>query len=533
MIKKRDLKWRYWLFLRKTPKYDKELNSSKTSFYRSFNLFINILVINNAVIPKYLKDSFIYIRFMMSGCDIFVKKIYKKILKQAKYFLKILFVFFPTSNIRNKEKKNKIVIIGGYGWLDIGDEAMPRTDLINIRKKMPDVDIVMLSPSPKDTTAYHKERSIYDLNGVNWLDGNYKARVKGFVKFLIIIIGAIFQRINIRLRLFNDIRAILDEFVTSKILFNVGGGNLNSIMVNELSKKGTLYIVAKILGLKIILSGQTIGPFYRKIDASFARRILNLPNLITLRDKEISIERLKSIGVTRPEIISTADDAIDLPSITEEEAKKIISDTDNKGWGKIFCDYVIGLNMKASLSCFSGLNNISLDESNTKLAKLINYLLESYNCKIILIPTDFSNSTDDRVCHRQIYEQVEKRERVLNIDIELDDKSLKGIIALCNCVIGARYHFCVFAASSYVPFLGIANGLYQKTKLQGLAYLSELPECYIENDLDEIDEKELFKRADWLIENLLFCKEILHKKVPILIKKSQISIDKAVDYLNF
>ena len=79
------------------------------------------------------------------------------------------------------------------------------------------------------------------------------------------LIGAAAERRGWRVRLWPTARAVLDELVSADLLFNVGGGNLNSIMPRELYKKCTTHLAARIMRKPVILSGQTIGPLTKRI----------------------------------------------------------------------------------------------------------------------------------------------------------------------------------------------------------------------------------------------------------------------------
>ena len=86
----------------------------------------------------------------------------------------------------NKQvEKRKVVIIGGFGWKDIGDEAMPQAVIYNLRRTISDLEIVMLSPNPAYTAEYHKERSIHDINAYlnrqPWLISKLTSRRLGIV----------------------------------------------------------------------------------------------------------------------------------------------------------------------------------------------------------------------------------------------------------------------------------------------------------------------------------------------------------------
>ena len=81
---------------------------------------------------------------------------------------------------------------------------------------------------------------------------------------------------------------MLDELADADLLFNVGGGNINSVIPAELYRKCTMHLAARAVGIPVVISGQTIGPFTRRTDRLMARMALNGVRMITLRDRGTS-----------------------------------------------------------------------------------------------------------------------------------------------------------------------------------------------------------------------------------------------------
>lgn len=427
----------------------------------------------------------------------------------------------------------KIVMIGGFGWKDIGDEAMPKTVILRLKERMPEVDIVMLSPDPVFSSRYHEVRAVHDVTkiGIGATRPKWERFVAG-CRILLFWLAALARRVRRRINIWYTANVVLDELSSADLIFNVGGGNINSVIPHELYKKCTLHVAAKILGKKVILSGQTMGPYYNIRDKRFAAFCLNRVDSITFRDKETSAMRLASIGVRYPFMADAADDSMTMPSIPGNQARMLIAQNASEKWMNT-PGMVLGMNLKGSLQVFKGHGrNLTLGPEIRTIATLADFILEQFNLKILLIPTDYSKGVDDRPLHQEIYNLIGAKDRVAQITEEYDAFSLKGIISTCDCVIGARYHFNVFAASEHVPFLGAASGIYQQTKLKGLADLCEYPAGYFETDLEYADPVELFQRASELIQHRTEIREHLTGIVPGLKKASLLSVDQATDYLS-
>ena len=407
-------------------------------------------------------------------------------------------------------KRKKIIIIGGFGWMDIGDEAMPQAVIYNLRKTIPNLDIVMLSPNPKYTSKYHKERSISDIDAYLRNEPWFVPSLKGNKHRLNRLFGKIVSRICstnrlvyfsrwlyflmvTKLRLYNIYfpinkagSDILNELTSADLLFNNGGGNINSVFPGELYKQTLTILGASILGVPVIVSGQTIGPITNNIHALVVKRALNKVDILTFRDLGISLQRVQEIGVEKPIMLDTADDAIDLPFLSQDVTRDLILENHGSKWLDITANLVVVINMNAYLIAMGKKNIHGFDKENQLLSKVADELIVKYNAKILLVPTDYEKSADDRPLLIQIKNKIPHKERVLIIEKEYDAIQCKSLIGLGDIAIGVRYHFNVFATSMGVPCIGLANGVYQKTKLRGVMELNGLPYCVIPEDMTRV-----------------------------------------------
>ena len=438
-----------------------------------------------------------------------------------------------------KEAQRKIVLIGGYGSKDIGDESMPHCDIRHFRERLGnELEIVMLSEDPSNTSQYHQERAISDIKyiGFSPRSGIINKIYNFFVTLhiTVFLIGVYLFTKNLHLRLWPSAFNALREIASADLLFNVGGGNLNSIIPHEFYKKGTIYIAASILGKPIVASGQTIGPFFGILDRYFARYVLDKPKIITFRDSGISQQRCREIGITRPLLMDAADDAMALPYLEKKEAVALlkIDRGISADWLERKAEVTIAMNLKGSLRIFKSKGQkADLSEMINKFSQLADRLLENFDSKIIFIPTDFNAEVDDRELHHEVAKRMHHINRAACLENEYNDTALKGIINLADLAIGARYHFCVFACSLYKPFLGVASGIYQMTKLKGLALLNELPQCFYEVDFESADLEDLYSRANQLIMHRQFFSKQLQISVPRLKKMSKTAVNYAIELM--
>ena len=397
-----------------------------------------------------------------------------------------------------------VLITGGFGWLDIGDEAMPRTFIDQLRQQASDIDICMISPKAEESQRYHQERAVLCIK--NFLLRPIRLPLIGKV-----LNKALSQTIKEKYILASlkwpylkqflppNVQNLLDEFSDCSLLINVGGGNINSMIIEELLIKTFYWTLAGKMGKPIMVSGQNLGPF---TDAKHLHRVLKAlkyVSILTLRDRGISRRRLGQSYPPTLLLFDAGDDAYNLKALSRERAEFLL----NKEFSSELFNkkYLIGFNLKASLAFF-GANSETLVEMGKKCATLLDKVIESYDANIIMIPTDYSEGVDDREVHRLIVSQMSNNHMVFPIEKIYNDRELKAICALCDFIISSRYHCCIFAASSGIPFLGYANGSYQLTKLQGLCELLGMPELFVADNFIDIATNDFMERIDVIMNNL-------------------------------
>ena len=529
---KLNIYWRLkiWARLgRKIPVYTRQFEKLRHRRISTFRFTMSVLLCEHKV-PFSIMDKIIKTDYYFRARP---KAFFKKLTRRVCQGLRIFTL--TKQPVPEKKSRYKIVLIGGYGCDDIGDEAMPHAIRISLRKRLgSDLEIMMLSPFPKSTVEKHGENSNHDFTDISHeINASVLRRFVVFGLTLSLYMAVFIEKHSrLRLTLWRTARAALDEIQSADLLMNVGGGNINSVIPSELYRKTTTFIIADMLKKPVFISGQTMGPFYGWFAKTYTRYALNKVNMISFRDKKVSHDRLKEIGVYKPVMFDAADDAISLKGVDEEEAKTLLFSETGVSVEALKEKLLIVLNLKASLSVFKGEGrSTGLDSEIDLMAKLADALIEKYECKVVLMPTDFSRTVDDRVVHQKIYDRISRQSSVFQVSGTYSDDELIGMIGLADVAIGARYHFNVFAASRHIPFLGLASGIYQRTKLQGLAALCGMNECYIDHDMEYVDIDEVWPNVVNVVEKRNEIKSKLAQRVPQLKKNSMRVVDEVVSHL--
>lgn len=290
-----------------------------------------------------------------------------------------------------------IVISGYHGFANSGDEALLFAILNTLRKKRPDLDFTVLSKKPEETSA------VYNVNSIS--------------------------RYN-----FFKIRK---EMKKSKMLL-FGGG---SLLQDVTSSKSVLYYLAIIrlaqkCGMKTMLYANGIGPITKKKNRSFAAKILNKVDLITLRDDK-SDEELRMLGVTKPEIIITADPAFTI-------------DTENKGSGKFFTNIAgVPSGTKLCIVSIRSWKNSS-PYFNSDLAKLCDYMAEKHNIYPLFVPLQYPEDTE---ISKTVMSLMKMPSYIINRELSVPE--MFSVLSEAEILIGMRLHSLIYATTLAIPALPI------------------------------------------------------------------------------
>ena len=181
--------------------------------------------------------------------------------------------------------RDGVVICGAYGRGNAGDDAILEAILQEMRAIDPDMPMTVLSKDPKSTRLTYRVRAIHRSNLPAWLMAMHQAK-----------------------------------------LYINGGGSL----IQDVTSRRSLWFylhnisAAKRAGCKVQMYGCGIGPVTRESHRKLAAKIINQNvDVITLREPD-SLEELRSMGVTEPEILLTADPALTLRKAPDDEVDSVL-----------------------------------------------------------------------------------------------------------------------------------------------------------------------------------------------------------------
>jgi len=292
-----------------------------------------------------------------------------------------------------------ILISGYYGFNNIGDESILRTVIDNLREKLPDVSITVLSQSPAQTSEKY---------------GVKAAR---------------------RMNLWDIFRSVRH----CDLLLSGGG----SLLQDATSGRSILYYLfilrlAQLLGKQTFIYSQGIGPISSPRNQRLTAAVLRRADGIVVRDTG-SRDLLLKIGVPEELVHVTADPVIRVKKPDTAKGLEILA---REGCPKVPGRLTVGWAVKARKP-----DRAFLEE----VGRCILWLREEYGADSVLIP--FFHDEDVGVC-QAVAEHLDGQAGCLRQKY-LSEETL-SIIGSMDVMVGVRLHSLIYAAVMGVPMIGVS-----------------------------------------------------------------------------
>ena len=291
-----------------------------------------------------------------------------------------------------------ILISGYYGFDNIGDESILRTLITSLREKIPDCRLTVLSHNPAST------REKYGVEAVERMSP-----------------GAILRAVR-----------QCDMLIS-------GGGSLLQDVTSSKSIHYYLFIIrlAKLLGKKVFIYSQGIGPIDHAFNRRATARALKKADGIVVRD-ERSAKLLEQIGLPQERIVITADPVIRMKRPDRTVGREILARAGIKKDGRLTVGWAIREKNRDSTFV-------------REITECIRWLRENYDAESVLIP--FHYEEDREVCS-VIAERTNGAAKCLSEKYLSED--MLSIIVNMDVLVGVRLHSMIYAAIMGVPIIGVS-----------------------------------------------------------------------------
>ena len=298
---------------------------------------------------------------------------------------------------RRQRKRDGVLICGAYGKRNAGDDAILRAIVMQMKDVDEDIPIYALSRRPRETRLHYRIGACHTFN---------------IFKFL---------------RIMRHTR-----------LYISGGGTL---IQNVTSGRSLTYYLSNIrwahrTGNYVMMYGCGIGPVSGAWSRRRAARVIDrCVDMVTLRDQS-SLDELKRMGVSRPEIRLTADPALLLQPCGEREARAVC--------------LASGLQEGQRYVMFVPRPWAHFSRHAKEFAAAAEYAYEKHG----LIPVLFALEPDT---DQAAVEQVARDIHCPKVLIQAPENSsaILSLMQRMEAVVSMRLHALVFAAGQGVPLVGV------------------------------------------------------------------------------
>lgn len=365
----------------------------------------------------------------------FIKCGFKSLLKSLKYIFKY----------KRKYKKlpiHQILVVGGYGYGNTGDEAQCSETLSLLSKRYSQYMIKNLTPNPDYSYSQHggfhdfASRTFFFNQGNEFncfdMQDSFLKKVYFFISAVIIYLNAFLVRADLPTIFINAKKAkLLEELKNSSLLFFCGGGFLTGKTLSRLWDGILLCRLCHLFDTPVVMSGQTIGVWDNKFNEKLAKWGFKFVDQITVRDIDFSLEDLAKIGIDEKKAFYTHDDAL----FCKKSDERLIES-----------DNYITVNFH-----YWGMDEEQKKVYIEKINKIVKHLTENSDCNLIFIPMIWSDklSYDDYISKYPCG-------RFTCFEYDYDFKKVRRVIADSQFCITMKHHPIIFAMGENVPVISLA-----------------------------------------------------------------------------
>lgn len=442
------------------------------------------------------------------------KKLLRKILKELlatiiedinRFIRPFRFIsYIPSKNKKEYGKLNCILINGGYGYGNVGDEAQLSSNIERWKKKDPQSKITVLSPHPQYTSEYHKISSKIAPR-VIWFNSNKRAyywfnNPYFYFRFFLIAFRHCISANLIKLGFpisftSKEETNLLLDIKHASILHISGGGFLTGMTRSRLWENMLLLRIAHILKTPSILTGQTIGVFKSLSDKIIAYWGLSTAQSIKLRDKNASENDLKSIRLFGSHIASYYDDALFCKTADKETVYETLKKSEIDPLKPYF---IVNYH-------FWGMTDKVKKDSQEKMSNLIELIGKKEKLQVLFLPM----TPSDIAPLNDLKTKVNFEVKILSY--EFDFKIARGVISHSECVFAMKHHPIIFAYGESIPVLSVCLDDYYYRKNKGaMSLVGQEKYCMDQNEFFSDQSKKI---TEEFISKRYELKNLIDKKI--------------------
>lgn len=364
-----------------------------------------------------------------------------------------------------------VILLGGFGYGNTGDEAQLGANLQHWRTACPDARLTVLSPNPVYTSQLHRiacspaSRVVFFQSDV---DLHFKKSDRVFTRRFFVV----FVRMMLNARLMRagfapmfasaEEAALLLQLHCAGIVHVSGGGFLTGMTRSRLWDTSVVLMICRMLGTPYFLTGQSIGIFQTVADRWLAKNAFSGAISISLRDAEHSMNELLALGIPKHLLHASVDDALFCDQSAPDESRRLLAAS--------------GIDADRPYVCvnfhFREMSDATKQACTSRLAGLLDQLAAEAGVQILFVPMH----TVDESAEQTVIDSMQQPAHLFVYPY--DYRMVRAAIAGAECLVSFKHHPLIFALAEGVPSLSISLDEYYRRKNHGaMQHLGQQQYC--------------------------------------------------------
>lgn len=379
-------------------------------------------------------------------------------------------------------KHPRILLTGTYSVFNKGDVAMQISTAQAVKATWPDAVVKISSPFPELAKQLYGDDIVVESSRRNL--------VIGTLRTLAALLYARLSKIGIKAEWLIKGEE-LQAFKQADIVIDLSGDTLTEDYGPHVTYSHFLpLLMAQAMGKPVFACAQSIGPF--KLTKWFSRWALNNCVAVTAREG-VTYKYLRKLGVNKTDLRLVSDMAFLLKPSDKRHIDEILKKEKVDMSGK-----VLGVSLSDLVAKrYNASKPDSGDDFVSTMAGLLDKFVKRYDTKVVFVShvTGPTATKNDRLIAASVKEAMSERQRAFVLSGDYRPEELKGIIARCDMMLGARMHANIGALSTGVPVVAIRYS----HKTDGIMSAFKLGENVV--DIDSLNPDKLFEVMSSTFEN--------------------------------
>lgn len=319
-----------------------------------------------------------------------------------------------------------ILIVGGYGLGNIGDEAILAGMINALSKHINDAKFSVITNNPNETI---------DLHNVLPVSQSFKKGIIPFMK------NQIMKREMLRVY----------QAINDCDIFILGGGELlQDLKVHYLPILLSLVYLAQKKNKKTVIYGIGAGPIETKLGKTLCKNVLNKVDLVTVRDSRSKIA-LENCGVSN--VIQTVDPAFGIDILDKHTIDHLLHEMNVNNYENVVSTTLHKLLYNDDIYRKSDGAGIDLTYRRKKMGDIYDHILDEWDNKRLMFLPTVGTDIDGYEKIREVMSNVDK---TVVINHSSDFRYFLSLLSISDLLIGMRLHSLIIATMLGIPFIPIS-----------------------------------------------------------------------------